>query len=83
MRLCRQDLAGQSLFELVWPADQSKVVAHIDRVVNSSDPGPHPLDDVRLRGLVAGTYFRVQTRTKCFKNADHGMFINCIHTICG
>ncbi|XP_043232942.1 nuclear receptor coactivator 2-like isoform X2 [Amphibalanus amphitrite] len=78
-----QDLAGQSLFELVWPADQSKVVAHIDRVVNSSDPGPHPLEDVRLRGLVAGTYFRVQTRTKCFKNADHGMFINCIHTICG
>ncbi|XP_037080256.1 nuclear receptor coactivator 2-like, partial [Pollicipes pollicipes] len=77
------DLVGQSLLGLVWVGDQPKVISHIEHVINSADPGPHPLDDIRLRGLVAGHYFRVQTRTKRFKNAEHGVFINAMHTICG
>ena len=56
---------------------------HIEKVITSADPGPHPLDDIRLRGLVPQSYFRVQTRTKCFKNPEHVVFINCMHTICG
>lgn len=66
---------------LVWVGDQPKLMAHIEKVVTSVEPGPHPLDDLRLRGAVPGKYFRVQTRTKRFKSSDHVVFINAMHTI--